>query len=49
MAKQVAAKKQKSIEESIWDSANKLRGPVESTESLDRRRIFEKYKIIGSM
>ncbi|SIT11752.1 type I restriction-modification system subunit M [Belliella pelovolcani] len=32
MAKQVAAKKQKSIEESLWDSANKLRGTVESSE-----------------
>ncbi|GAB2622545.1 hypothetical protein GCM10026987_20040 [Belliella aquatica] len=32
MAKQVAAKKQKSIEESLCDSANKLRGTVESSE-----------------
>ncbi len=33
MAKQVAkAKKEKSIEETLWDSANKLRGTVESSE-----------------
>ncbi|PNW26931.1 type I restriction-modification system subunit M [Formosa algae] len=32
MAKQAAVKKQKSIEETLWDSANKLRGTVESSE-----------------
>jgi len=32
MAKQVKAKKEKSIEETLWDSANKLRGTVESSE-----------------
>ncbi|MDA3791924.1 MAG: type I restriction-modification system subunit M N-terminal domain-containing protein [Desulfobacula sp.] len=32
MAKKTAAKKQKSIEETLWDSANKLRGKVESSE-----------------
>lgn len=32
MAKKAAAKKQKSIEETLWDSANKLRGTVESSE-----------------
>ena len=32
MAKKVANKKEKSIEESLWDSANKLRGTVESSE-----------------
>lgn len=32
MAKQTAAKKQKSMEEALWDSANKLRGTVESSE-----------------
>ena len=32
MAKKAAAKKQKSMEESLWDSANKLRGTVESSE-----------------
>ena len=32
MAKTVANKKEKSIEESLWDSANKLRGTVESSE-----------------
>lgn len=32
MAKQVKAKKEKAIEEALWDSANKLRGTVESSE-----------------
>ncbi len=32
MAKQSAKKKQKSIEETLWDSANKLRGTVEPSE-----------------
>lgn len=32
MAKKVAAKNIKSIEETLWDSANKLRGSVESSE-----------------
>lgn len=32
MAKKVGNKKEKSIEESLWDSANKLRGTVESSE-----------------
>lgn len=32
MAKKASAKKQKSIEESLWDSANKLRGSVEPSE-----------------
>lgn len=32
MAKQVKAKKEKSIEETLWDSANKLRGSVEPAE-----------------
>ena len=32
MAKKAAAKKQKSMEEVLWDSANKLRGTVESSE-----------------
>jgi len=32
MAKKAAPKNQKSIEESLWDSANKLRGKVESSE-----------------
>ena len=32
MAKQLKAKKEKSIEETLWDSANKLRGTVESSE-----------------
>ncbi|NRS89052.1 type I restriction enzyme M protein [Flavobacterium sp. 7E] len=32
MAKLVKAKKEKSIEETLWDSANKLRGTVESSE-----------------
>ncbi|NJB83138.1 type I restriction-modification system subunit M [Wenyingzhuangia aestuarii] len=32
MAKTSVAKKQKSIEETLWDSANKLRGTVESSE-----------------
>ena len=32
MAKVVKAKKEKSIEETLWDSANKLRGTVESSE-----------------
>ncbi|MCX2837263.1 class I SAM-dependent DNA methyltransferase [Salinimicrobium sp. MT39] len=32
MAKKTKAKKQKSIEESLWDSANALRGTVESSE-----------------
>lgn len=32
MAKKAVAKKQKSIEETLWDSANKLRGTVESSE-----------------
>lgn len=32
MAKQAKEKKQKSIEESLWDSANKLRGTVEPSE-----------------
>lgn len=31
-AKQVKTKKEKSIEETLWDSANKLRGTVESSE-----------------
>jgi len=30
--KKAAAKKQKSMEETLWDSANKLRGTVESSE-----------------
>lgn len=32
MAKEAKAKKQKSIEETLWDSANKLRGTVEPSE-----------------
>ena len=32
MVKKVSAKKEKSIEETLWDSANKLRGTVESSE-----------------
>lgn len=32
MAKQVKAKKEKSIEETLWESANKTRGTVESSE-----------------
>jgi type I restriction enzyme M protein len=32
MAKKTATKKQKSMEETLWDSANKLRGTVESSE-----------------
>tara|TARA_R110000823_G_C15950476_1_gene501634 strand:- start:3808 stop:5376 length:1569 start_codon:yes stop_codon:yes gene_type:complete len=32
MAKKTTTKKQKSIEESLWDSANKLRGSVEPSE-----------------
>lgn len=32
MAKETKDKKQKSIEETLWDSANKLRGTVESSE-----------------
>lgn len=32
MAKKTTSKKQKSIEETLWDSANKLRGTVESSE-----------------
>jgi type I restriction enzyme M protein len=32
MAVQAKAKKEKSIEETLWDSANKLRGTVESSE-----------------
>ncbi|MDI1317438.1 class I SAM-dependent DNA methyltransferase [Flavobacterium sp.] len=32
MAKQVTSKKEKPIEELLWDSANKLRGTVESSE-----------------
>lgn len=32
MAKQSKAKKEKAIEETLWDSANKLRGTVESSE-----------------
>jgi type I restriction enzyme M protein len=32
MAKKAAAKNQKSMEETLWDSANKLRGTVESSE-----------------
>ena len=32
MAKKATSKKQKSIEETLWDSANKLRGTVESSE-----------------
>jgi type I restriction enzyme M protein len=32
MAKQAAKKKQKSLEETLWDSANKLRGSVEPSE-----------------
>jgi type I restriction enzyme M protein len=32
MAKKAAPKKQKSMEETLWDSANKLRGTVESSE-----------------
>ena len=32
MAKKAAKKKEKSIEETLWDSANKLRGSVESSE-----------------
>ena len=32
MAKQIKEKKHKSIEETLWDSANKLRVTVESSE-----------------
>ncbi len=32
MAKKITSKKSKSIEETLWDSANKLRGTVESSE-----------------
>ncbi|SHF88199.1 type I restriction enzyme M protein [Flavobacterium segetis] len=32
MAKQAKSKKEKSIEETLWESANKLRGTVESSE-----------------
>ncbi|MEZ4854470.1 type I restriction-modification system subunit M N-terminal domain-containing protein, partial [Flavobacterium sp.] len=32
MTQQAKTKKEKSIEETLWDSANKLRGTVESSE-----------------
>jgi type I restriction enzyme M protein len=32
MAKKASAKKSKSMEEQLWDAANKLRGTVESSE-----------------
>ena len=32
MARKAAPKKQKSMEEALWDSANKLRGSVEPSE-----------------
>ena len=32
MAKEKASKNQKSMEETLWESANKLRGSVESSE-----------------
>lgn len=32
MAKKAAAKNEKSMEETLWASANKLRGTVESSE-----------------
>ena len=32
MARKATAKKQKSMEETLWDSANKLRGSVEPSE-----------------
>jgi type I restriction enzyme M protein len=32
MAKEAATKKQKSFEQSLWDTADKLRGSVESSE-----------------
>ena len=32
MAKKAAAKKQKSFEQTLWDTADKLRGSVESSE-----------------
>lgn len=32
MAEKTTTKKEKSIEESLWDSANKLRGSVEPSE-----------------
>jgi len=32
MAKAKATKKQKSMEETLWEAANKLRGTVESSE-----------------
>ena len=32
MARKAAVKKQKSMEETLWDSANKLRGSVEPSE-----------------
>ena len=32
MAKKPAAKKQKSFEQTLWDTADKLRGSVESSE-----------------
>ncbi len=32
MAKEKSVKNQKSMEETLWESANKLRGSVESSE-----------------
>ena len=32
MTKKASAKKSKSMEEQLWDAANKLRGTVESSE-----------------
>ena len=48
MAKAVKAKKEKSIEETLWDSANKLRGTVESSEykHVVLGLIFLKYNLL---
>ena len=45
MAKKAAVKKIKSMEETLWDSANKLRGTVEPSEykHVVLRLIFPKF------
>ena len=42
MAKEKAVKNQRSMEETLWESANKLRGSVESSEY--KHIVLEEYE-----
>ena len=46
MAKKTAVKKQKSFEETLWDTANQLRGSIESSEYTQMKESQELDEVI---